>query len=94
MNNLYIAAFFASLISVGFKGMQHKNVIHNMYGPVALTSFLIALTDIIIIGLVVKSQSLSIAFANGAGAALGMIAAMYVHNRFMQPVTSHKETST
>ena len=94
MNNLYVAAFFASLLSVGFKGVQHKNIMHNMYAGVAVMSFLIALTDIIIIGLVVKSQSLTIALANGAGATLGMICAMYLHNRFLKPKTNDEDTSS
>lgn len=78
----YVLAFFATLASVFLKGFQHKNVIANLYGHTFVTSYAMAFLDVLIIGLIAKSDW-SVAFASGSGAAIGMVAAMWLHNRFV-----------
>ena len=79
----YILAFIGSFISVGLKGFQHKNVIHDLYLNTFVTSYMMAFMDVLIIGLIAKS-GWDIAFASGTGASLGMVASMYAHNRFVK----------
>lgn len=77
----YVLAFFASFISVFLKGFQHKNVVANLYVNTAVTSYAMAVMDVLLIGLISKSDW-TIAFTTGTGATLGMVTAMYLHNKF------------
>lgn len=77
----YLLAFVAAFISVGLKGFQHKNVINNLYLNTAITSYFMAVMDVLLIGLIAKSDW-TIAFVTGTGAALGMVVAMFVHNKY------------
>lgn len=43
---------------------------------------MMAMTDVLLIGLVAKSDW-TIAFASGAGGSFGMITAMFIHNRYV-----------
>jgi hypothetical protein len=81
---MYFLAFLGSFISVGLKGFQHKNVIHNLYTNTFVTSYFMAFMDVLLIGLIAKS-GWDIAFFSGGGASLGMVASMYVHDRYFQP---------
>lgn len=78
----YAAAFAGTFVSVGLKGFQHKNVIANLYLHTFLTSYGMAFMDVLLIGLIAKS-GWSIAFASGTGAALGMVVAMWLHNKML-----------
>lgn len=78
----YLFALAGTFVSVFLKGFQHKNVIHNLYIPTAVTSYLMAFLDVMLINLVAKSDW-SIAFASGTGAAAGMVLAMWIHNKYM-----------
>lgn len=80
----YLLAFFISGVSVFFKGFQHKNVIHNLYGWVTVTSAMIGLGDAFMIKLVYDNHW-SIGLCSGTGAAFGMVSAMYIHNRWVAP---------
>jgi hypothetical protein len=80
----YLMALVLTFVTVFLKGLQHKNVIHNLYVNTFFTSYLMAFMDVLIIGLIAKS-GWDIAFASGTGGALGMVAAMYLHNRYMKP---------
>lgn len=80
----YFLALVLTFVTVGLKGLQHKNVIHNLYLNTFFTSYAMAFMDVLIIGLIAKS-GWDIAFASGTGGALGMVSAMYFHNRFMKP---------
>jgi hypothetical protein len=79
----YAAAFAGTLVSVGLKGFQHKNVVANLYVHTAITSYAMAFMDVLLIGLIARS-SWSVAFASGTGAATGMVVAMWLHNRMMK----------
>lgn len=79
----YLVAGFVSFCSVFLKGFQHKNVIGNYYKLVFITSYLMAVCDVLVIGIIVKS-GWSVAFACGTGAAFGMVVSMYIHDRFIK----------
>lgn len=74
-----LSALIATYAAVGLKGFQHKNVIHNKYIWIVITSYCMAIFDIIVIGIVVK-YGWEIALWNGTGAALGMLTAVWLHN--------------
>jgi hypothetical protein len=79
----YALAFLGSLCSVFLKGFQHKNVNANLYVHTFITSCAIDVMNVLLIGLIARSNW-SIAIASGIGAAFGMTTAMYVHNRFVK----------
>lgn len=83
----YLLAFAGTLVSVGLKGFQHKNVIKDSRRLMFFTSYAMAFMDVLLIGLIVRSDW-SIAFASGTGAALGMLLSTRMHDRF---VASRKE---
>jgi DMSO/TMAO reductase YedYZ heme-binding membrane subunit len=80
---LLALSFLVSFCAVFLKGFQHKNVIGMHYKLVAVTSFAMAAFDVASVSLIV-AQGWSVAPAAGAGAALGMVAAMYVHTRYVK----------
>lgn len=82
-----LATTAATFGAVFLKGFQHKNVIHNRYKWIALTSYLMSAADVVVIGLVAK-YGWSLAFWNGTGAAMGMLLAVWLHNRFVAPPDS------
>lgn len=75
-----LVAFLVSFIAVGLKGFQHKNVNGNHIKAVFVTSYLMAVTDVAVIGLIAQ-KGFEIAFSIGTGGAFGMVLAMYVHSR-------------
>lgn len=77
----YILAFLGTFVSVFLKGFQHKNVIANLYINTIITSYFMAFVDVLIVGLIAKSDW-TVAFASGTGAAIGMASSMYIHNRY------------
>lgn len=72
----------ASFIAVGLRGFQQKNVQGNHYKLVFLTSYGIAAGDVVSIGFIAKFGWI-MAFTTGTGAALGMVLAMWMHDRYV-----------
>lgn len=87
---IYIWAFLGAFVSVFLKGFQHKNVISNMYGSIVVTSYLMAVVDVLLIGLISKA-GWEIAFASGTGASLGMALSIFLHNRFFSKSTEGEQ---
>ncbi len=77
---IYFWAGLGTFVAVFLKGFQHKNVIANMYSNTFVTSYLMAFVDVLLIGLIARA-TWDIAFASGTGAAIGMVSAMWLHNR-------------
>lgn len=77
---LLVVSTVASFVTVGLKGFQHKNVIGNHLRLVAITSYLMAMGDVLCIGLIIKG-GWWIALSAGTGSALGMVFAMRLHDR-------------
>lgn len=82
---IHFYAFITTLISVGLKGFQHKNVIGNHYRLVFITSYLMAVADVLIIGIIVRGGWI-ICFASGSGAAIGMIISIWLHNKYVNKI--------
>jgi ABC-type multidrug transport system permease subunit len=77
-----LAAFGVSFIAIGLKAFQQKNVTGHHLKAVVVTSYLMTLMDVTFIGLVAH-HGWDIALASGTGAALGMISAILLHNKFI-----------
>jgi hypothetical protein len=78
----HLLAFTVSFIAIGMKAFQQKNVTGHHYKLVAITSYVMTLTDITFIGLVAQ-HGWDLVLSSGTGAALGMISAMALHKRFV-----------
>ncbi len=82
----------AYFLSIFFKAFQQRNVAFLHYIWVFPTSYLLAITDITVTGLivikVVETQSflamLPMALAVGTGGACGSSLAMWLHNRYVK----------
>lgn len=81
---LYLVAGAVSFASVFIKGFQHKNIAGNHYKLVFFTSYAMAISDVLLVGLIAKN-GWAIAFPCGTGAAFGIVLSMYIHNRFVKP---------
>lgn len=80
---IYFLSFLASFFAVGIKGFQHKNVIGNHRWSVFFTSFLIAACGVAEVKLILQTGWL-VTITAGAGAAFGMIAAMFLHDKIFK----------
>lgn len=78
-----LLAFALSLSSVFLKGFQHKNVIGGHHKLIFFTSYVMAVTDVLVIGLVVE-RGWSICFATGTGAAIDMSLSMWLHDKLLK----------
>ncbi len=80
-------AFFVSLVAVGLRGLQHKNVAGDHYRMIALTCYLIVLGDALTV-LFVVHQGIWITIPAGTGAAIGMVTTTYLHNLWSRKKTN------
>ena len=80
---IQLTAFLVSFIAIFLRGFQQKNVIHSKYTMIAVTSYLLALTDVAVVGIIVE-HGWNTVLAQGTGAALGMLASVYIHNRWVK----------
>ena len=79
-----LLAFALAFSSVFLKGFQHKNIMGSHHKLIFFTSYAMAVTDVLMIGLVVQ-RGWSICFATSTGAAIGMSLSMWLHDRLMKP---------
>ncbi len=77
---LYLLALVLSFGTVFVKGFQYKNVNGNHKKMVIFTSYLMALGDVLTVGLIIKSDW-TIAVATGTGGAIGMVLSMIFHDK-------------
>lgn len=80
---IQLTAFLVSFIAIFLRGWQQKNVIHGKYTMIAITSYLLALTDVAVVGIIVE-HGFGTVLVQGTGAALGMLASVYIHNRWVK----------
>ena len=80
---IQLTAFLVSFIAIFLRGFQQKNVIHSKYTMIAVTSYLLALTDVAVVSIIVE-HGWNTVLAQGTGAALGMLASVYIHNRWVK----------
>lgn len=79
----HIVAGFVTFATVFLKGFQHKNVIGGHYRLIAVTSYAMSFCDVFLIGIVAHS-GWEISFACGTGAACGMVASVWLHDRLLR----------
>lgn len=77
-----LAAFLTSFLTVGLKGFQSKNVIGHHVKSVAVTSFCVAMCEVMLVGLV-ATNGWSVAIPSGLGASLGMVTSILLHDKFL-----------
>ncbi len=80
---IQLTAFLVSFIAIFLRGFQQMNVIHSKYTMIAVTSYLLALTDVAVVSIIVE-HGWNTVLAQGTGAALGMLASVYIHNRWVK----------
>jgi hypothetical protein len=80
---IQLTAFLVSFIAIFLRGFQQMNVIHGKYTMIAITSYLLALTDVAVVSIIVE-HGWNTVLAQGTGAALGMLASVYIHNRWVK----------
>ncbi len=76
-----LVQFFVMFVYVFLKGFQHQNVIGGNYKSAFVLSYLMAGFAVVEVTLVVQ-QGWSSIFPMGTGAALGIVASMYIYRRF------------
>lgn len=76
---IYLLSFLTTFIGVGLKGFQHKNVIGNHLKSVFITSYVMAVFDVISVALVIQG-GWTLVFSAGTGAALGMVLSIKFHD--------------
>jgi hypothetical protein len=82
---LHLTAFFASLIFVGLKAFQQRNVAFDNYAWVFPTSIAMAATEVYVVASVAKSGwHIWLVLAIGAGAGLGALGAMLIHKKWIR----------
>lgn len=77
----FVLCFIASLIFVFMKAVQQLNVQHTLYQWVMPCSIGMGVTEVAILLLIVKADTLAIGVTNGLGSGLGAMAAMWLHGR-------------
>lgn len=80
---IQLTAFLVSFIAIFLRGFQQMNVIHSKYTMIAITSYLLALTDVAVVSIIVE-HGWNTVLAQGSGAALGMLTSIYIHNRWVR----------
>ena len=79
----YLVALFVSFIYVGLKATQQQNVIFGEYIWIIPTSYLLALCEVTLILLIVKSDWW-VWIPIGTGAWMGAQVGMYCHKRWIR----------
>lgn len=85
-----LLALTLALLSVFVKGFQHKNIQGNHYRLIFVTSYIMAITDVLMISLVVQ-KGWTICFATGSGAAIGMLLSLWVHSKVVSKTPSQNQ---
>jgi hypothetical protein len=80
----YLALFAATFVYVLLRALQQRNVAFDSYRWIPPVAFGMAAVDAFLIVTVAQSGwSWQIVIANGAAGALGCLAAMWIHKRFV-----------
>lgn len=78
-----MSALIASFAIVFLRAIQQKNVIHDRFKMAAATSYLIAIAEVGVVLIVVKTGWPAIPWV-GTGGALGVTLAMYANRRWLR----------
>lgn len=72
----------ASFVAVGLKGFQQKNVVGNHYVLIMITSYLMAAGDVVLLLGTYKFGWSAVPYL-GTGSSLGMLTAVFLHNKWV-----------
>lgn len=78
---ILLIQFGVSFLAVFLKGFQHQNVIGGKFKSAFMISYIMAVFEVAVITLMVKTGWLS-AIPVGTGAALGIVLSMYIYRKF------------
>lgn len=73
---------FATFIYVALRALQQLNVVHGHYWRILPVSIGMGIGDVLLVILIIKSQTLWMGVANGLAGACGCYLAMYITRRF------------
>jgi hypothetical protein len=80
----FLAVAAANFVFIGLKAFQQRNVIHDNYALVVLTSNAMAFFEVYVVATIAKhGMDLWLVFALGLGGGTGCLAAMLLHKRFV-----------
>lgn len=79
--HLFVLSAFATFIYVGLRAWQQLNVVQGRYWRVIPTSMGMGIGDVVLVLLIVKTDTLWIGVSNGVAAGLGCCLAMYINRR-------------
>ncbi len=78
---ILLIQFGVSFLAVFLKGFQHQNVIGGKFKSAFIISYIMAVFEVAVITLMVKTGWLSI-IPVGTGAAIGIVLSMYIYRKF------------
>lgn len=78
---ILLIQFGVSFLAVFLKGFQHQNVIGGKFKSAFMISYIMAVFEVAVITLMVKTGWLSV-IPVGTGAALGIVLSMYIYRKF------------
>lgn len=81
--NVYLLAVATMFGATFLRGFQNKNVAGGHKKLAAVVGYMMAVSDMLTIGLVVKG-GITVAFVGAGGAAIGWVLGMVVHDRIMR----------
>lgn len=85
----FLAVAGANFVFIGLKAFQQRNVIHDNYGLVVLTSNAMAFFEVYVVATIAKhGVDTWLVLALGLGGGTGCLAAMLLHKRFVLPKDS------
>jgi hypothetical protein len=80
----FLTTFAANFAFIFLKAFQQRNVVHDNYGWVVMTSNAMALFEVYVVAMVAKEGFTAwLVFALGMGGGTGCLAAMLLHKRFV-----------
>jgi hypothetical protein len=81
---LYAMSVLASFVSVFIKIFQFKNVAGDHFRLAFFTSYAMAVLDVVTVNMIITGGWI-IALTSGTGAAIGVVTAMKIHDRYVPP---------
>lgn len=85
---LFVYAFIATFLYVALRAFQQLNVTHYEWRRILPTSILMGIGDVVLILLIVKTNTVWLGVTNGIAGALGCFAAMNL-NKYLYKKRRH-----
>ncbi len=85
---LYVTAFCITFIAVFLKGFQYKNVVHNKWIGMFVTSYVMGVFEVLAVGSYAKifmQGDWWYSLVSGTSAACSIVLATWVHNKWFGP---------